>query len=702
MASQGKRSTSVKSTRPAGAPAGKAHDKGLSGDACGTGFPAGQDGLESPSHSRPSYDKWILLGILIVALAIRGLYLGEIAAKPEFVSPGVDAGFHQYWADGLVTGNWAPPPGNPDPHTQQVPFVRPPGYPYFLAALYRVIGINIAAPRVVQMAFGLAGCLLAFVIGKRWFSSRIGLLWSAGMATCWAFVYFEGELHATTLTTIALLASVYLLGRWRDRPRLLSAAGVGVLLGIAALLRPNVLPVAAVVCVWMVLTLRKGDNRKRAWLSAAVASAVTLATIAPATIRNYRVSGEFVPISANGGVNLYIGNNPDSGGHAAGQVPGFGRFHTPYDYPAIVASVERHTGKPMSYREVSAFFNGLAFKYMRTQPGDWLRLMAKKTLMFWGPVEVPNNWEIQLEHDNSPVLSHLPGGFASVLALALVGLVAELTRTRRVSDTNLDRRALVRLAIAIVVVIFAAIVPFFVAGRYRVPLIPYLLLFAAIAIDTIITAFAARKWQTAALTTLLCVLVYLPCRVQFAGPPPSPGRWHMDRGLAYARLEEFDKALAEYAQAIAYSPQSPHLRLVTAHALRRVGRLDEAAEQLMTTLAYDNPYKAEVYVMLAQIRLEQRQPEAALSYYQSAVAADPHAPAARRELAWLLNVMGRPAEAVPHLETLLSENPNDAETELFLGLTLRDLGRAAEADAHVKNALEKRPDLRAMLSQSAP
>ena len=47
------------------------------------------------------------------------------------------------------------------------------------------------------------------------------------------------------------------------------------------------------------------------WAGAAAAIA---ATIAPWSIRNNAVFGEFVLLSTNGGPNLWMGNNPDSTG----------------------------------------------------------------------------------------------------------------------------------------------------------------------------------------------------------------------------------------------------------------------------------------------------------------------------------------------------------------------------------------------------
>ena len=47
------------------------------------------------------------------------------------------------------------------------------------------------------------------------------------------------------------------------------------------------------------------------WLAAGLVLEVTALVIAPVTVRNRVVGGEWVQISHNARINLYIGNNPD-------------------------------------------------------------------------------------------------------------------------------------------------------------------------------------------------------------------------------------------------------------------------------------------------------------------------------------------------------------------------------------------------------
>jgi hypothetical protein len=208
--------------------------------------------------------EWLAVAVILLAgLVLRGLYLREDMAKPEFTVPGIDAGFHDYWARGLAFGEWVPPYGYADPKLREHAYLRPPGYPYFLALIYRVAGPGYVAPRIVNMVLGLASCLLAYWFARRWFGRTVALVTVACTSLYWACIYFEGELHAPALLMLLLWLLLAAMGLWRDRPRLIYALGAGVLLGAAALVRPNVLafaPVALGWGCWVAVRRRRGGS----------------------------------------------------------------------------------------------------------------------------------------------------------------------------------------------------------------------------------------------------------------------------------------------------------------------------------------------------------------------------------------------------------------------------------------------------------
>ena len=374
----------------------------------------------------------ILVAILVLGALLRGLYLSELVKHPDFDKPAVDALYHDYWARAIITGNWAPPPPMDDPKIPSTAYFRPPGYTFFLVGVYLLTGSGYPGARIAQMLIGLLSCLLAFLLGRRFLGTRAGLLFAALMSVYWSFIYFEGELLEPVLLVALGLWLVYDVGRWTETMSFRRAILSGVILGLFALVRPNVLLFAPAVVLWALWVARRRKN-VRAFVYASLGFALgSIVTIAPVTIRNYVVARDFVPISSNGGINLYIGNNELANAQCVGRIPGMGNFETCFDYPQIVAGVEKQTGQQAeATRRCPAYFTRKAIEYIKAEPGRVLALTWQKALLFWSPVEVGHNKEDELERSNSRVLGHIPVKFPLVLALSLVGLTALVLETRR-------------------------------------------------------------------------------------------------------------------------------------------------------------------------------------------------------------------------------------------------------------------------------
>ena len=174
---------------------------------------------------------------------------------------------------GRGAGDWGsgnPPEGVADPKIRSTPFFRPPGYPAFMATVYRVCGGSYWSPRVVQTLLGLASCVLGFLLGRSLYGRGAGLVGAALLAVYWGFIYFEGELQPPALLVFLTLALMLILQGWIRRLGYAWAIGGGLLLGLLAVIRPNVLLFVPVVLVWCWWILIRRSAVKRFPLTALV------------------------------------------------------------------------------------------------------------------------------------------------------------------------------------------------------------------------------------------------------------------------------------------------------------------------------------------------------------------------------------------------------------------------------------------------
>ena len=182
--------------------------------------------------------------------------------------------------------------------------IRLPGYPLFLAACFRVFGMeNFRAVMDVQAAADLWTCWLASAVAGRLFGRRAGLivLWFAALCPFTAN-YVAAPLTETLVLTMIALA-FYGFVRWQD-----AGAGynrwlwvVAAALGYSILLRPDQGLLAAAIVpamVWRALAGRGGNvSGLRAALPVAAMALCAALPLAPWTLRNWRTFHVVQPLA---------------------------------------------------------------------------------------------------------------------------------------------------------------------------------------------------------------------------------------------------------------------------------------------------------------------------------------------------------------------------------------------------------------------
>jgi tetratricopeptide (TPR) repeat protein len=645
-------------------------------------------------------------GIILLGAVLRGLFLREIVEAPDFAYPVINAGYHNYWARGLATGNWVPPEGFPDPGIQTTPYFRPPGYPYFLALIYWIGSKGYLLPRIVQMGLGLVNCLLAFALGRRWFGHAVGLVVAVLMASYWIFIYFEGEFHAPVLLILLLLSFIYVLGLWTEKIRLRYSLVAGLLLGLSALVRPNLLLFVPVVVGWMFWVVRKRRVPQRVYASGAGFVVVVLVAIAPVTIRNYLVAHDVVLISSNGGINFFIGNNEIADGFYDGTIPWLDNFEfgTCYDYPEIVNRLEHKQGKPLKHSQVSAYFSKKAMRYIREHPLQAIGLMVKKALLFWGPREITNNKVIHYERQHSATLRHLPGfPFAvSLFVLGLVLLLIDLWAKKGSEGSPIGAVwssivispvpiEMVVLIFLFVITYFASVLPFFAAARFRVPVIPFLLLFGAYGLCRVVRLMLDRQVRRAVCCAAAFGGLYTLANTPFVPYEPDLAMWHYHRGVAYARRENLDQAISEYRTTLQIKPHYAKGHYNLGYLLKKKGEPAGAIKHYTEAVRL-NPDYVDAHVNIGLVLQEQGKTDDAIRHYKWALRIYPEHIKARNNLGNALQGMKRYAEAIEHYKKALEIEPTYAIAHKNLGIALTRQGRIDEAIRHYREALRIHPD----------
>ncbi len=698
--------------------------------------PTTPDGAGIPSGFRRSprpvgrVELLVLLAIVIAAGATRVAYLLEIRHTPELRVPPVDSGFSLYWARALATGDWTLPPQarGRDPMIRDNAYLRPPGYPFVLAGMYRLTGGDPLALRAVQMGGGLLGVVLAWWLGRRLLSPAVGLTWALLLGVHWAPVYFEGGLHGMWLVVALLLVLLLLMHRLVRTPSVAAAAAAGAVFGGITLVRPNVLVTAPLLAAWWAWVAFRRRRGRVAAVHAAVAVLAGALVIAPAVVRNLRVAGALTPVSANGGITLWAGTNPAGTGVSSSRVAGLGTFTSPWQMADLVRRLEQETGRDLRFAEASRILGRRAARWALDHPRDAAALTLRKAALFWGPHEIAHNRAPAAERAASPVLRRLPMGFALALAGGLAGAILLMTRPVRRQMPDGGPETLVAAAL-LALGWFASFLPFFVTSLFRLPVIPFLLLGWSVLAVHVVRLALARRPLPAAAWVAIAVAVWVVVRIPLVEVDPGIDKMHVTRGNAWMHLGQPGRAEAEFRAALDAHAGSWQAHNGLGAVLLETGRVAEAerhfveavrlepgltvaranlglafarrgawapAADMFRSVVADEPANADAWANLGVSLEVLGRPQAAVQAYGGALEVAPVHPLAANNLAWLLatspdGTVRDGTRAVSIAERLVASAPTAATLDT-LAAALAEAGDLEGAAATAERALEAARD----------
>lgn len=192
----------------------------------------------------------------------------------------------------------------------------PPGYPFFLGAVFKASGEGIWQTYAANIVLALLTITVVYGIGLKLFDRRTALVGAAAAAVWPGQIYFTSLTLSEPLFTFLFALGVLLLvlapdaGAWRGA--LLVAFGL--VTGAAVLTRGQalvLLPVA--LAVWGLA----GYRWKPAIAWTMLAAVVAGVCLAPWVARNQRELGSPVLLATNFGPNLWIGNHAGASGRMA-------------------------------------------------------------------------------------------------------------------------------------------------------------------------------------------------------------------------------------------------------------------------------------------------------------------------------------------------------------------------------------------------
>jgi tetratricopeptide (TPR) repeat protein len=478
-------------------------------------------------HKPGSRSVWALV-IFGLALALRIIYLLQVRANyPGWDTPTIDPLYHDLWAKQIASGNIL----------GSGPFFRAPFYGYFLGLIYAIFGSSLVIAKIIQHLIGAVSCSLIFLFADRYFGRKIGIISGLISAFYWVFIYFEDELLLDSLLVFLSVILVWLLLRAYEKTSPGRFFAAGLILGLAAITRPNFLALLPVIAIWVFYAFRLGFREKIVRLLILTAGGAIV--ISPVTIYNIVVGGDMVLIASQGGINFYIGNNPYATG-ATAVMPEFGPTWQYADCEYLAKVETGKIGQEMKQSEVSSFYYRKALNFIVQDPAEWAVLMIKKLSHFWNSYEISNNQNLYFFKRFASITAVLPPLLFIIAPLSLVGLWITFFMEKKYHLIGL-----------FILSYMLTVASFFVNSRFRLPALPFLIILAVLTVFRIFDYYSNREYKKLAILGAALIILIPLCNIDFfrirhhsfAISHFSLGNVYLKKGLKQKALDEYSRAL---------------------------------------------------------------------------------------------------------------------------------------------------------------
>jgi Tfp pilus assembly protein PilF len=431
-----------------------------------------------------------------------------------------------------------------------------------------------------------------------------------------------------------------------------------------------------------------------------------LVAVMPVALYNLLILNSPVPLQANSGFNLYLGNNEKADGTC---------YIRPGKEWDDIHLIGRYNAEKEGISK-DAYFIKEAFKFAAAHPVKFIALSAEKAFYFW-------NWR-ELTSGNDLYTLRYWTNYQKIFKWAF-GLCAVLALTALfVNYNNPGFYFKYRHFLILLAAFFIANVIFVASARYRIAAVPSVLLLAAWTIVSMKEFISNRKIH-------LCGALVLSSAIVFIPQPPFD--CNKEKAEAYSLLGEAFMLRKEYlaaekylTYALDYDPENTRNCNLMGIIKEKRGYDREALDYYMAALKLDknNQYtlmnlamffsthgkpvraeelyrkafslkvkpKAELYYNYALFCNNTGRKKKAFANYLRCIMTDPAHVEALNNLGVLLLQIGEYKDAVIYFKQALDQDPGNPDRILNLAVAEYELGHKDRAKQLIDKALRIAPD----------
>lgn len=346
-----------------------------------------------------------------------------------------------------------------------------PGYPVFLAVIYKIFGNKPLFPIIVQALLWAGIIYISYLLATKIGNHRTGLISALILTFFPVSIYLSGSLMSETLFIFLLVISIYLIFKSFKSYFWWLLPVSGILFGLSFLTRS--------FCIfWLpvfLFALYKFQIGHR--ISAIILWCIgVLIAIAPWVIRNNYAMGEPLIFPTKGMVNFWMWNIPTSNDEYINLEQQLTNAHSLAERDSLRKELfEMKIPELKGQTELArtAELKSIAVDNIKNYPVEFLQRYITRFILFISPAISSQSMKIKVGY----FILYLP-----FVLLSIPGYYYGLKGNKY------------SLFFFLLIVVFYIIMPaFFWRGRFKIIIEPFIIIFASYYISTLVDKYKAKK-----------------------------------------------------------------------------------------------------------------------------------------------------------------------------------------------------------------
>jgi tetratricopeptide (TPR) repeat protein len=256
----------------------------------------------------------------------------------------------------------------------------------------------------------------------------------------------------------------------------------------------------------------------------------------------------------------------------------------------VISKIE--TGKDLRPSEVSLFWFKKAMKFILKRPILYLKIQLNKLIHLFSPYEHIHDWEFFGIKEKIWLFKYIPLDLCYLIGFFYLGVILGI---KKLKENYLLYLALLSFSFSIIL--------FFVATRYRMSMVVFLIIFSSFGLTQIIDLFFQKKYLKFLFTIGLIILISFIFNYNFKEKKLCINKGlvsHLEKVMYYKDNLDYLSALKELESASNLEPENPLILNMLGEIYYNLNRLEEA-KQMYKKIITRYPFFVDAYYNLGLI-----------------------------------------------------------------------------------------------------